>query len=56
MRRNDAQKIPIGLITGGTGNSFMHDLNCLDPVEAARRIVKGQRRQIDILHLALIHI
>ena len=50
MRRNDAQKIPIGLITGGTGNSFMHDLNCLDPVEAARRIVKGQRRQIDILH------
>ena len=52
MRRNDAQKIPIGLITGGTGNSFMHDLNCLDPVEAARRIVKGQRRQIDILHCA----
>jgi YegS/Rv2252/BmrU family lipid kinase len=50
MRRNDGQKIPIGLITGGTGNSFMHDLNCLDPVEAARRIVKGQRRQIDILH------
>ena len=50
MRRNDGQKIPIGLITGGTGNSFMHDLNCLDPVEAARRIVRGQRRQIDILH------
>ena len=50
MRRNDGQKIPIGLITGVTGNSFMHDLNCLDPVEAARRIVRGQRRQIDILH------
>ncbi len=50
MTRQDGQRFPIGLITGGTGNSFMHDLNCLDPVEAARRIVKGQRRQIDILH------
>ncbi len=48
MTRKDGQKIPIGLITGGTGNSFMHDLDCLDPVNAAKRIVTGRRRPIDI--------
>jgi len=48
LTRNDKKKIPIGLITGGTGNSFMHDLNCLDPVVAAKRIVTGRLRQIDI--------
>ena len=40
--------LPIGLITGGTGNSFMHDLNCLDPVLAAKKIVKNSLRPIDI--------
>ena len=49
MNRKDGLRIPIGLITGGTGNSFMHDLDCLDPVNAAKRIVTGRRRPIDIL-------
>ncbi|MDP7566069.1 MAG: diacylglycerol kinase family lipid kinase [Candidatus Marinimicrobia bacterium] len=48
MTRKDGKKIPIGLITGGTGNSFMHDMDCLDPVNAAKRIVTGRRRLIDI--------
>ena len=48
MTREDRKKFPIGLITGGTGNSFMHDLECLDPMDAAKRIVKGERRSIDI--------
>ena len=33
MNRKDLLKFPIGLITGGTGNSFMHDLECLDPLD-----------------------
>jgi YegS/Rv2252/BmrU family lipid kinase len=49
MMRKDGQRFPIGLITGGTGNSFMHDLDCLDPVNAAKRIIMGRRRPIDIL-------
>lgn len=49
MNREDGTKLPIGLITGGTGNSFMHDMDCLDPVNAAKRIVTGRRRPIDIL-------
>ena len=48
LKRHDKHKIPIGLITGGTGNSFMHDLKCLDPVEAANRIIDGKSRRIDI--------
>jgi len=48
MKRKDSLKFPIGLITGGTGNSFMHDLDCLDPLEAANRIISGKRRKIDI--------
>ena len=38
LSRKDRLKFPIGLITGGTGNSFMHDLDCLDPIEAANKI------------------
>ncbi len=48
LKREDEQMLPIGLITGGTGNAFMHDLECLDPIESAKRIVKGQLRPIDI--------
>jgi YegS/Rv2252/BmrU family lipid kinase len=48
LSRDDKKKIPIGLITGGTGNSFMHDLDCLDPLVAAKRIVTGRLRDVDI--------
>ena len=48
LKRKDNQSFPLGLITGGTGNAFMHDLNCLDPVEASERIIKGDLRSVDI--------
>ena len=48
MNRKDLNRFPLGLITGGTGNSFMHDINCLDPIEATKRIINGKRRKIDI--------
>jgi len=48
LTRQDKKKIPLGLITGGTGNSFMHDLNCLDPVVAAKRIVQNRLRKLDV--------
>ena len=48
LKREDGNKLPVGLITGGTGNSFMHDLDCLDPIEAAKRIIKFKERAIDI--------
>ena len=48
LSRVDKSRIPIGLITGGTGNAFMHDLDCLDPIQAVKRILKGNLRPIDI--------
>jgi len=48
LSREDGKKIPLGLVTGGTGNSLMHDLDCLDPVTAAKRIITGRKRPIDI--------
>jgi YegS/Rv2252/BmrU family lipid kinase len=48
LKRDDGAKIPIGLIPGGTGNSFMHHVDCLDPEVAARRILTGRKRKVDI--------
>ena len=48
LKRQDGRFLPIGLVTGGTGNSFMHDLDCLDPELAAKRILTGRLRPIDI--------
>ena len=48
LKREDNATLPIGLLTGGTGNAFMHDINCLDPLESARRIVNGELRPMDI--------
>lgn len=47
LSREDGLKIPIGLIPGGTGCSFMYDQDCLDPVEAAKRIIAGSAKPID---------
>lgn len=51
LKRTDGAKIPIGLIAGGTGNSFMHDVDALDPEVAARRILTGRLRKVDIAHV-----
>ncbi|MFQ6674882.1 MAG: diacylglycerol/lipid kinase family protein [Fidelibacterota bacterium] len=48
LTRADGATVPVGCIPGGTGNSFMHHLECLDAVKAARRIVRGNRRPIDV--------
>ncbi|MFA9390309.1 MAG: diacylglycerol kinase family protein [Prolixibacteraceae bacterium] len=51
LKRTDGAKIPIGLIPGGTGNSFMHDVDALDPEVAVKRILTGRRRSVDIAHV-----
>ena len=51
MKRADGARLPIGLIAGGTGNSFMHDVDALDPEVAALRILTGRRRVVDIAHV-----
>ena len=51
LNRIDKKRIPIGLIPGGTGNSFMHDMNCLNPIDAAKHIAKLESRKIDLIKI-----
>jgi len=53
LSRPDKSLMPIGIIPAGTGNSFMRSLDCLDPLEAARRIVIGRTRAIDAARVVL---
>lgn len=55
LTRADQKMVPLGLIPGGTGNSLMHDLDCLDPVEAAKIIVQGHTREIDAAKVQMDH-
>ena len=53
--RLDKKKIPIGLIAAGTGNSLMHDFDCLDPAEATSWIIKGYTKKIDLAQINMEH-
>ncbi|MBU0529900.1 diacylglycerol kinase family lipid kinase [bacterium] len=53
--RKDNKRIPIGLIPAGTGNSLMHDFNCLDPTVAAKWIIKGYSKKIDLAEIKMEH-
>ena len=51
LSREDRKQIPIGLIPSGTGNSFMHDLDSLNPTIAAKKINQLQTRKIDLMKI-----
>ena len=49
---NKNKKNPrLGFLPGGTGNSFMHDLNAVDPNKAINKIIKNNSDTLDILKL-----
>ena len=48
MDRSDNKSLPIGLVTAGTGNALMRDIDALDPMIALEKIVNGKKRKIDI--------
>ncbi len=53
--RKDNKRIPIGLIPAGTGNSLMHDFNCLEPTVAAKWIINGYSKKIDLAKINMEH-
>ena len=53
MDREDNVIFPLGLIPGGSGNSFLTDLELLDPLKAAESSVRGRRRRIDLAKVTL---
>ena len=50
MNRKDQKKIPIGIIPGGSGNSFLYDLY-QDPLIALKEIINFKKRSIDIIEV-----
>ncbi|MCH7916805.1 MAG: diacylglycerol kinase family lipid kinase [Planctomycetes bacterium] len=49
LSREDKQKIPIGVIPGGSGNAFAHDLGLQNPVEAAHAILGRHAHAVDAI-------
>ena len=55
LTRQDGKQVPLGYIPGGTGNSFMYDLKCLEPVEAVKRIIVGATKKIDVVEVKMLN-
>ena len=51
FKRNDQQLPTLGFIPGGSGNSLMHHLNCLELKQALLPIIKQKTRLIDLMRL-----
>ena len=56
LSRQDGKKIPIGMIPGGSGNSYMHDLGLTDPIKAAKAIIRGNTRSVDVARVNVNHV
>ena len=56
LTRNDGQKIPIGIIPGGSGNSYMHDLKLTDPIQATKVIIRRKTCFVDTACVEVNHV
>jgi len=53
MERTQPVSTPLGMIPGGTGNSVLQHLECLEPFEAAQRIVGGNTQPLDVVRVTM---
>ena len=51
MKREDNQRIPIGIIPAGSGNSFLYETNNMDYLSVLKKILSFKKRTIDILEI-----
>ncbi len=56
LSRPDEKKIPIGIIPGGSGNSYMHDLKLTNPLKAAKAIIQGNTKFLDTAQVEMNHV
>ena len=56
LSRPDGKKIPIGIIPGGSGNSYMHDLQLTSPLKAAKAIIQGNTKFLDTARVEVNHV
>lgn len=53
LTRPDGKLIPLGLIPGGSGNSFLWGLGCTDPVDAVNRVLSGKTMSVDVARMRM---
>lgn len=53
LTRRDGCAVPIGLIPGGSGNAFARDFDIVDPVQAAKSIIDGATRAVDVARVGM---
>lgn len=51
MKHPPEERALLGVIPAGTGNSLMHDLGCLEPRAAARRLCAARPGPLDLLEV-----
>jgi YegS/Rv2252/BmrU family lipid kinase len=53
MQRGEPPSVPLAIIPAGSGNTMHQHLGCMDPIEAARNIVAGNTRALDVARTML---
>ncbi|MCH1506974.1 diacylglycerol kinase family lipid kinase [Verrucomicrobiales bacterium] len=53
MNRNAESRVLLTLLPGGTGNSFLQDLSCLDPAEVLSRMMGQTSRFVDLFEVTI---
>ena len=49
MDRDKSDRLPIGIIPAGSGNSVARDLNLLDPIDSVAAILRAKSKPFDII-------
>ena len=51
LRRDEAERVPVGVIPAGSGNTWAFDLGLDDAITAAELIVSGDTQQVDVMQV-----
>ena len=49
MIRKKKEKVPIGVIPTGSGNSFLYEFNNIDPIHMLKKILHFKKRSVDVI-------
>jgi YegS/Rv2252/BmrU family lipid kinase len=53
LARQDGKKIPLGIVPSGSGNSLTYDLGLIDPIKAAKAIMRGETTFLDVARVEI---
>ncbi len=53
LKRKDKKNVPIGLIPGGSGNSYLHDLKLTNPTNVVKKIISNNMQLMDVVQIEI---